>query len=67
MTCDYYQCTKETRIEDDYIEHGLKFCADHGKTLDDIITRMIDDESVIPELLGFWVKSYGGAERMAVY
>lgn len=65
MLCDFYSCSKSVREEDLSLVTGLKYCEDHGAQIDEIISRMENDDDAIKEFLGFWVKSYGGAKRLA--
>lgn len=65
MLCDFYSCSKPVREKDLTLVEDLKFCEDHGSQIEEIISRLEDDDDAIKELLGFWVKAHGGAKRLA--
>jgi len=59
-TCDFYDCNEPICQTDKELKEGLKFCQAHS-----IEAAGFIQAEDIPGLLTFWVRSYGGAERMA--
>ena len=59
--CDYFKCSNLIREEDTTFTSPTKrYCKEHGKEIDSII-----DEDDAGKLLGWWVKSMGGAKIAA--
>ena len=61
IMCDYFLCEDEICEEDKKIEQGMKFCQKHHDELHSYLTA----EPFNPaKVLGFWVKSNGGAKKL---
>lgn len=57
--CDYYDCSKLVREEDmEFTPPTKRYCQKHGAELDSVF-----DEDDMGKVLGWWVKSMGGAKE----
>ncbi len=60
--CDYFECKEEVCEDDKKIEQGMKFCQKHH---DELESYFVAEPFNLAKVLGFWIKSHGGAKRMA--
>lgn len=60
--CNFYGCEEPVCESDKTYEdpHTLRFCQKHSDEFASYVTS-----GNVPKMLSFWVKSHGGAERMA--